>query len=189
MTGWSDACSQIPSRMKVFSLLTVVALLAATVTAQGAKNCSPQQANLRWFADNAKLLVFVQYLYREATSDPNSPWNALTNSQEYKNSMAELTDLFTPKPVDPDCDLPEVRVSSVDPDVPVDAEVTPERVARLEHELRKHRAFLLRMKQVIFKTPQTRTIPVYEPPRKTYSKYQYYCTVIFKLVHIPFDSP
>jgi len=41
-----------------------------------------------------------------------------------------------------------VRVSSFDPDVAFDADVTPERVARLEHEMRKHRAFLLRMKQV-----------------------------------------
>ena len=156
--------------MKTFFQVAALALLAGAMTVQAVKFCSPQQPDMGWLSDNAETLLFAQYLRQEAASDPDSPWNTLTKSQEFQDKLAALRARLSPK-VEDNCvplsvnDRLEALESRpvADEDVPVDGEVSAKRINRLEQELRKHRAVLLRFRQGAYKTPETRTIEYPEP--------------------------
>lgn len=164
--------------MKTFFQVAALALLAGAVTVHAVKFCSPQQPDMEWVSDNAETLLFAQYLHKEAASDPDSAWNTLTKTPEFQDKLAALRGRLSPK-VEENCvalsvnerlDALESRPVA-DEDVPVDGEVSAQRINRLEQELRKHRAVLLRFRQGVYKTPETRTIEYPEP-------YERKCNVI-----------
>jgi hypothetical protein len=160
--------------MKTLSLtiLVVLAVIAGVSTVPTVKFCSIPQQDLSWFYENAELLLFIEYLQKEATADVNSPWNSLSTSQDYQNKLAAMRDRIKPKPVaEEDC-IPlsvqerlenlEVRPNGTESEEPssdhAEGEVSAERMARLEHELRRHRAVLQRLRQGVFRSPEPRTI-------------------------------
>ena len=154
------------------SILVVLAVIAGVSTVPSVKFCSIPQQDLSWFYENAELLLFIEYLQKEATADVNSPWNSLSTSQDYKDKLTALRDKIKPKPAaEEDC-VPlsvherlenlEVRTNGTESEEPTsdhaEGEVSAQRMARLEHELRRHRAVLQRIRQGSFRSPEPRTI-------------------------------
>jgi len=74
-----------------------IGLLVATPASAVLKSCPGAVLDLEWFQKNAETFLFMQYLHQEAVSDPSSPWNELSKSEDYQKRLEAIRQSLTPQ--------------------------------------------------------------------------------------------